>query len=251
MVSRVWAIAASVAADAVRRRVVYVVIFVAFILSVTAPSLPSYGVGVVEAVYREVTLAVTFAAALVVTLALAAPKIPGEVERRTVYNLLAKRVARWEYLVGTWLGVLLTMAWVIAAFAVIAQVVGLLNYGEPMWVLWQGSLGIWLEMGVLAAVALAVSTRFSTVTVILVTLTALFAGHVRGVIVTAVERGAPTLGTAARTLYPSLDTFNVIDPVAHGDGVPPEYVVGMLLVFAGWSGLALLLGALAFRRRDL
>ncbi len=124
----VGAIAASVAADAVRRKIVYVVLFFAVVFAFMAPRLPSYGVGVDEAVYREVTLAVVFIASLIVTIALGATRIPNEVERRTVYNILAKPVRRWEYLLGTWLGISATLAWVVAAFCLVAILVGAAVY---------------------------------------------------------------------------------------------------------------------------
>ena len=97
----VWAIAGSVVADALRRKVVYIVLAFAAFMAVSIPRLPSYGVGVDEAVFREVALALMYAAAVVVVLSLSANRIPGEVERRTVYNVLSKRVHRWEYLAGT------------------------------------------------------------------------------------------------------------------------------------------------------
>jgi len=107
MLKRVSAIAAAVLSDALRRRVVWVVVLFAVLLAAAIPALPSYGMGVVEAVYREVALALTYVALVAITLALTANRVPGEVERRTVYNVLAKGVSRWEYLVGLLLSVLL------------------------------------------------------------------------------------------------------------------------------------------------
>lgn len=244
MVRNVLAIAVAVVADAVRRKVVYAVGLFAVVMAAAIPSLPSYGVGVAESVYREVALALAYVAALVVTLALSATRIPAEVERRTVYNVLAKDVRRWHYVLGTWLGVWLVMGGVIAGFTVANQVVALLVYGQPMWVLWQGAGAVWLEMGVLAAVAVAVSTMAGPVVVVVATLTFLFAAHSRDVV-------AAKAGPVVERLYPSLDPLNAIDPVAHGLGVPGPALSGMLMVFAGLSGAALLLGSIAFSRRDL
>jgi ABC-type transport system involved in multi-copper enzyme maturation permease subunit len=244
MIGRLTAIAGSVFMDAVRRKVVYVVAFFGAVLAVAIPSLPSYGLGVVSGVYREVALALTFAASLVLVLSLAANRVPSEVERRTVYNVLAKPVDRLEYIVGTWLGVVGVMGVTIAAFTAIEQVVGLVRYQDAMWRLWQGGFAIWLEMGVLAAIAIAVSASASAVVVVVSSLTALFIGHSRD----AVVGTSPSL---ARSLYPTLDTFNVIDPVAHGAGIDAAYAAGMLLAFAGWVGVVLIVAVVLFERRDL
>jgi Cu-processing system permease protein len=244
MMRRVSAIAGAVFLDAIKRRIVYAVGFFAAILAFSAPSLPSYGVGVDVGVYREVALALTFVAALVLSLALAANRIPSEVERRTVYNVVARPVGRWEYIVGTWIGITVVMAAVIASFTAIDQIVALVRYGQPMWQLWEGALAIWFEIGVLAAFAVAVSAVSGSVVVTVATLTFAFVGHSRQPVLTSFP-------AFPAWLYPSLDPFNVIDPVAHGSGYGVPYAMLMAAVFAGWVVALLLAGALGFARRDL
>jgi len=244
MIRRVSAIAGAVFLDAIKRRIVYAVGFFAVVLAFSAPSLPSYGVGVDQGVYREVALALTFAAAFVLALALAANRIPSEVERRTVYNVVARPVGRWEYVVGTWVGITAVMAAVIAAFTLVDQGVGLVRYGEAMWQLWEGALAIWCEIGVLTAFAVAISAISSAVVVAVGTLTFAFIGHSRQPILSSFP-GLPAW------LYPSLDTFNVINPVAHGSGYEWPYALIMLGVLVAWAAALLILGSLGFGRRDL
>jgi ABC-type transport system involved in multi-copper enzyme maturation permease subunit len=244
MMRRLSAIAGAVFLDAIKRKIVYAVGFFAAILAFTAPSLPSYGAGVDVGVYREVALALTFAAAIILALALAANRIPSEVERRTVYNVVAKPVSRWEYVVGTWLGIAGVMGVVIAAFTVIDQLVGLARYGQPMWQLWEGALAIWFEVGVLTAFAAAVSAVAGAVVVTVATLTFAFIGHSRQPVLTAWP-------WFPGWLYPSLDSFNVINPVAHGSGYDAVYALIMVAVFVGWVVALLVLGSLGFARRDL
>jgi ABC-type transport system involved in multi-copper enzyme maturation permease subunit len=244
MLRRLSAIAGAVFLDAIKRKIVYAVGFFAVVLAFSAPSLPSYGVGVDVGVYREVALALTFAASLVLALALAANRIPSEVERRTVYNVVSKPVSRWEYVVGTWAGITAVMLAVIAAFTVVDQLVGLARYGQPMWQLWQGALAIWFETGVLTAFAVAVSAFSGAVVVTVATLTFAFAGHSRQPVLTAMP-------SFPAWLYPSLDAFNVINPVAHGTGFQLPYALIMAGVFAGWVVALLVLGSLGFVRRDL
>ncbi len=245
MMSRIWPIALSVVTDSLRRKVVYVVLVFAAILAMAIPALPSYGLGIEDAVYREVALALSFVTALVLALSLAANRVPSEVDRRTVYNVLAKGVSRAEYLVGSWLGVFLVTGGAVAAFTVVQQVIAVTRYGDPMWQLWQGALAIWLEMGVLCAFAVAISSVVGPVVVVTAAMAVLFAGHSRSTLVGG--EGA----LALRPFYPSLDTFNIVNPVAHGSGVPALYVLSMLVVFAGFVSVALAVAVLLFGRRDL
>jgi len=245
MFGRVMPIAFGVVADSLRRKVIYIILVFAGLLAFAIPSLPDYGLGVEAAVFREVALALAYVTALVVTLSLAVNRIPGELERRTVYNVVAKSVGRWEYLVGIWLGIFIVAGGAMAAFTVIEQVVGFITYGEVMWLLWQGALAIWLEMGVVAAFAVALSAITGPVVVATAALAALFMGHARSTLLGG--EGA----LALQPFYPSLDAFNIINPVAHGSGVPLLYIASMVTVFAGLVGLCLIVGSVLFSQRDL
>lgn len=242
-VQRALTIAGAVFADAVRRKVVWVVVLFAGVLSIAIPSLPSYSTGVVEAVYREVALSLMYVSLMVVTLALAANRVPSEVERRTVYNVLARGVRRWEYVVGTWFGILLTTGVAALAFSAAAIGVGVLAYGEPMWLLLEGGLAIWLECGVVAALCMAVASAAGPVVVAVSALTFLFVTHARS--------GVLTPQDPFWSFYPSLDTFNIIAPASHGSGVSPGYLAVMVFVFVAWSGALLGIASFVFSRRDV
>lgn len=243
--SKVLAIARAVVADALRRKLVYIVLAFAVFMAVAIPRLPSYGVGVVEGVFREVALALTYAAAMVVALSLAANLVPSQVERRHVYNVLGRDVRRWQYLLGSWLGVFVVMGITVAAFTAVTIGVGALNYHQVMWRLAEGGLAIWLESGVLAAFAIMVSTVIGPVPVVVASLAFLFVGHLGG----GPSETAAVL--AASRFAPTLETFNIINPVAHGSGITPGYDALMVAVGLAWVGVFLTLGAILFDWRDL
>lgn len=243
--TKILAIANAVIADALRRKVVYIVLAFAVFMAVAIPRLPSYGVGVVEPIFREVALALTYAAAVIVALSLSANLVPAQVERRTVYNVLARDVRRWQYLVGSWLGVFVVMGLTVAAFTAVTIGIGAVTYQQTMWRLLQGALAIWLETGVIAAFAVMVSTVIGPVPVVVASLAFLFVGHLAG---------GPQQAAAARppsVFYPTLETFNVINPVAHGSGITLGYDGLMVVVAAAWVGILLIVGMLLFDRKDL
>lgn len=242
------AIASAVVADAIRRKVVWVVLVFAAVLAFAVPALPSYGQGVVQAVFREVTIALMFTAAMVVSIALAATRIPAEIERRTVFTVLARDVRRWQYIAGTWLGMFAVTGLVVLGFTVVALVTGLVVYDALMPVLLQASLAVWLEAGVVMALAVLVSTRLGPVTVTVASLAFLFVGHA---VVGLVAPSTNETVAKAPWWLPSLDAFNVINPVAHGTGYSLLYAISMLTVFVAWCGLLLLGASAAFSGRDL
>jgi len=242
----VLTIASAVVLDAIRRKVVWVVLLFAGLMALVIPSLPSYGVGVVDAVYREVSIALMFVAAFVVALALSATRVPVEIERRTVFNVLARDVRRWHYIVGTWLGMCAVVGVAVLLFVLTVMAIGLAVYHEAMPQMLEAGLAIWLEMGVLMAFAVMVSTRLGVVTTVVASLAFTFIGHSIGTLFTG---GNPEV--TAPWYVPSLDVFNVINPVAHGNGYGIAYGLSMIAVFAAWAGLLMLAGSALFAKRDL
>lgn len=240
------AIAASVVRDALRRKVTWVVVVFGGLLALVIPSLPSYGVGVVGGVFREVAIALTYVAALVVVLAFSVTRIPAEVERRTVFNILSRDVARWQYVVGTWLGIQTIMAGVLGAFFLVTTAVGWWTYGAATPRLLEASLAIWFEMGVISAFCLLMTARWGIVTASVAALAFIFIGHS----ISGLALGAAK-GAQAPWWLPSLDVFNIINPVAYGGGVSAGYIAAMVVAFVAWSALLLLFASAVFSTRDL
>lgn len=239
-------IASAVWADAVRRKVVWMVVVFAAVLAFVSPSLPSYGLGVAEAVFREVSMALMYSAALVVTVALAATRVPAEAERRTVYGLLARDVRRWHYIVGTWVGVFAVTGAVVSLSTVVTLVIGAITYGGLMPRLAAGAFAVWLEMGVIGALAMLLSTRVGAVTSTVGALTFTFIGHS----VSSLYSGGVE-GVSAPWYVPSLEVFDVVNAVAHGQGYSALHGLAMLAAALGWAGVLLLGAAAVFERRDL
>ncbi|MCL4554513.1 MAG: hypothetical protein M1617_03510 [Actinobacteria bacterium] len=243
MLARVLAIAMAVILDAMHRKLIYVIALFAVVMMLAIPMLPSYGQGIVEGVFREVALALTYIFAMVIVVALSATRMPSEIERRTLYPVLARGVGRGEYIFGTWLGTIAVLAATLLALGVVTIVLGYFNYGELMPVLLSGVLAIWFEAGVIAAFCVLVATMAGPIVTSVAALAFLFAGHVRSVLLDP--------GTLLFTLYPSLDTFNVINPVAHGTGYSLFYGLTMLAFWAIYSAICLAVATFSFTRRDL
>ena len=242
---KVLAICNAVVADAVRRKVVWVVAVFAAVLAVAVPALPSYGVGVVSAVYREVSIALMWVAALVVGLALSTTRVPVEIERRTVFNVISRDVRRWQYVLGSWLGMFAVLGVVLGCFALATIGVGAFEYGEVMWRLFQGAFGVWLEVSVIMAMAVALSCQFGAITSAVGALAFAFLGHAIVGLLNLPE------GVRPPWYWPTLDIFNIVNPVAHGSGYGFVYALSMVAAFVAWSAILLLLGSLLFGRRDL
>jgi len=148
--------------------------------------LPFFKLGEDTTMYKSVALDVVLLLALVITLFATSRSIFEEIEDRTMLTLMSKPIQRWEVLVGKYLGIILSTALVVAIFGLI---IGFCTYVRiPMdyqlraWTLDDRELKIlhdhrvvqivtlfptlvlvWLQVSVLAAIGVALSTRFSLV----------------------------------------------------------------------------------------
>jgi hypothetical protein len=117
-------------------------------------------------------------------------------------------------------------------------------YGSLMLELFAAAFAILLEMGVVAAFTLMMTTRVGTVTSLVGSIAFVFIGH----------SVLSVLATEAQSVpwwVPSLEVFNVIEPVAYGAGYGLVYAAAMVAVFSAATVLLAILAALLFEGRDL
>lgn len=105
MTRRLWLVAKTIFTEALRRKEIYVIVLVTVVLLVAASSIRFFNLASVHKFYHELSLRVMSVATVLTTIVLGARQLPREFERRTIYTLMAKPMARWEFLLGKYAGV--------------------------------------------------------------------------------------------------------------------------------------------------
>jgi ABC-type transport system involved in multi-copper enzyme maturation permease subunit len=191
-----------------------------------------------------------------------------EVDRRSIYGVLSKPIRRGEFVLGKYLGLLLTlgvnMAVMTAAFYAVLGVMAwlaapatLAAAGAPPAdpVMLQAVLLIGVELGLVTAIALFFSTFSSPF---------LSAGFTAGLWV-AGQFGAdlrnagdivesPAAAWIARALYyllPNFSAFDIKAQVVHGQGLPAADVALTVLYGVTYAAFVLVGAVAVFERRDL
>ncbi len=241
--------------EAVRRKDLYVLLVLLGALLAVVMSVDVFGLGGVGRYVLETALLLSWLFSIALTVTVAGRQLPAEEQKGTVFALLAKPVTRFELLAGKWAGSVALAATANAAFYAVTAAAGALRGAPPGPAAFlQAYLLHTCALGLLAACALAFSTRGSADAASTLTYLAAAAGYV---VVPAVPRlvaHADRLSASALTfLYyalPHLEFFDLRRRVVHGWGPAPWDAAGLALLYGlGWS--ALLLGAawLAYRRR--
>jgi Cu-processing system permease protein len=190
-----------------------------------------------------------------------------EVERRSIYNLLSKPVTREQFLVGKYVGLVMTLAVNIGAMCLAFYAV--LFYQDS--VATEGLRASWPapaadpklmiavalifgELMLITAVALFFSAFSSPLLAILLTFALWIAGHFNADL-RQFEQVVDSTAVAyvARALYyvlPNLAPFNVKAEVVHGIPVAASHVLLTLAYAAVYITLLLVAAIAIFRRRD-
>jgi len=244
--------------EAVRDRVLYNLVFFALLLMGAAILVGQISIGIERLVIINLGLSAISIFGVVMAVFIGVGLVSKEIERRTLYTLLAKPVGRSQFLAGKFGGLLLTLA-VNTAFMTLGLAAALYYVGHPyvrtdLDVL-VAVYFILLELALVTALALFFSCFSSPLLSTLFTLgifvTGIFAGDIR-------EFGAlthnPALQAVTQAIYyvvPNFHNFNVIAAVAHGEPVPFSLVWQNSLYAALYVAIVLLGASAIFSRRNL
>jgi len=110
MISRLSAIALNTFREAVRDRVLYNLIVFALLLVAGAPLLGQISIDIERLVLVNVGLSAISLFGVVIAIFIGIGLVSKEIEKKTLYTILARPVRRWEFIVGKSSGLLMTLA---------------------------------------------------------------------------------------------------------------------------------------------
>ena len=254
----VWIVAANTFREAVRDRVLYNLVFFALLMMGAAILVGQISIGIEESVIVSLGLTAISVIGLFIAVFIGVGLVSKEMDKRTLYALLAKPVERWEFLLGKFCGLVMTLTVNTAAMAVglylaLWTVKHTLEKSD-IWILVAVYL-ILLKLALIVALALLFSCFTTPFLAILFTagiyVAGLFAGDLRAV--KAVDLSATTMNLLKGVSYllPNFENFNVMGAVAHGRAVPGALVAQATLYAVVYGAVVLAGAAAVFSRRNL
>jgi ABC-type transport system involved in multi-copper enzyme maturation permease subunit len=253
---RVSAVAGNTVREAVRNRVLYTLL--AFAVLLIGSSIVLANLSYVEQgrIVQDIGFGAARLFGVALAIAVGIQLIYREVERRTIYTILAKPISRSEFLLGKYLGLLATIWLLVAIMGVAFTAVSLIDDTQ----VGAGHAAALLLLAVELAVVVAVATLFSAFTT--PTLAALFTTGVwlAGNLTRDLERLAQATRVEsvmgiARVLHqvlPDVTMFNLSLKASHGLPIAAREEVWLPLGYgAAWCAMLLLFACLIFQRRDL
>ena len=254
--------------DAARGRVLYALVPFAVLLIGAAWLSGQLTAGQEVKIVKDLGLTAAALCGLFTAVVLGVGLLAGEVERRSVYTLLAKPVRRHEVVLGKYAGLVLALVVNVGVLAIVLY--GVLAFvaatesaeARRGWetpavdpALLKACFLILVQLMVVGAAALFFATFSSPALAAAMTLGLYVAGHFTADLRTLEEIVGPgltaSLATGLSFVLPNLAPFNVTAEVVHAQPVPPGYVA--LTTATGLVYAAFFLGGamLVFSRRDL
>src|SRR5688572_4939000 len=180
-------------------------------------------------------------------------KIIKEIEKRTIYTIIAKPVHRYQFLLGRFAGLVFTM-WVNTAVMLVAFCVILVVGGTSPDSGLMKAVGL---MTVAQLIVLSAAMLFSTFTT--PTLSGIFtlALYVIGELTPDLKTLSEKLSGVSRGLLsgsyyllPNLALFNVKGEAVHGVPITAGYMLTAIGYGVSYAAVVLLLSCFVFQRRD-
>ncbi len=252
---KVGAIALNTAREALRNKLLYSILaFAALVVAISA-LFGSASIGDQMKFVKDFSLMTISLFGVVIATSVGVNMLSKELGRKTILNILSKPVSRWEFIVGKFLGLVGTLAAVVALMCVALVGLAALFEGHLDWGLVVAAATVMIELTLVVAVALFFSAFVVTPTLAgMFTIAAFIAGRSVGYLdFFADDRHPPLLRAIARVLYwilPHLDSLNVADRVVYGEHIPLAYLAAMLAYAGAYAGVLLLLTLALFSRRE-
>lgn len=259
----IWNIASTTVGQAIRQRVLLIILLIGLLLLSIIPSLSilsarsetSVTIGTMYAVMRGTTALI----AIILTIYM----IPNEIERRTIYTILSKPVLRWQFYVGKYLGAVLALALMLALMTIV--MVGLFAaFQQPgvskLLEISQQPVLYWFEMSLLSAVAMCLSTFCNPLVNFFLSIGIWVIGTVLNPLYDTVAKNSNTptamkfISKLVTNLLPNFANYDTKNPIINpGQAIVQQNVYYAQVIGYGllWIVILSFIGILIFDRREV
>lgn len=238
--------------------------------------------------YIECCLATILMSGMSLGIWLASTSVADEIEGKTAMTLLSKPINRRQFVIGKYLGIL--QALLVLVF-VCGTLLYFFTYEKTGYDAREASAGrldfvywtkvswlpfdvptavpqrwdmairvipglslIFMEIAVMTAISVAISTRVPMIVNVMSCLTIFVVGHLTTVLVQSTLKDQVFVTFVARllaTVLPTLESFNMDAAIATGRTIPAEYIGWSAVYCTAYVTAAILLGFILFEERDL
>ena len=249
--------------EAIRDKILYVLAFFGMLMIFVSRAIGWVSFGGESKIMTDIGLGAIWMFSGMISIFIGTGMIYKEIDKRTIYTVLAKPAKRWQFIAGKYLGLLLTTFVNLAVLSIIF--IGyLLVCGAPVTTaLAQALFLTFVEMMVVTAIAIFFSSASTPILSAIFTTIIFFSGQLTKWVVdlgTAMRQVAPWAEKVIYALYlflPNLHNFNIRSKAVLAAGenmglaISLEEMISITIYGLAYTLALLLMAHLVFGRRNL
>lgn len=252
---RILAVARNTFREAVRDKVLYVLLFFAAVAIFGSKALGWISIGQDIKIVKDITLAATSLFGALIAIFVGTSLVYKEIDKRTLYTIISQPMYRYEFILGKYLGLMGLLAVVVLVMTGTAAVYVLLLGGGLEGVYFLAVLLIFSKLLLITAFAILMSSLSSPILGAIIVFSAYVFGHA-----TAVFRQLPPQfdGTAAKRILeiayyiiPNLSNFDIRAEAANGVPVAGAYIGYVVIYGLAYTVVLLILACVIFEGKDV
>ncbi|MEW5806009.1 MAG: ABC transporter permease subunit [Acidobacteriota bacterium] len=250
---KVYAIAINTFREAVRDRILYLLLIFAILIMSTARVVSLLTIGSEEKIVKDVGLAAINIFSVLIGIFVGVGLVFKEIEKKTIYTIVTKPIERYQFIVGKYFGLTMTVFINLVIMAVIFyMVLAIQSYFDPD--LGKAILLTFVEILVVTAIAILFSSFSTPILSSVFTISLYVIGHLSWSFLLLKNYVDVAWGKRLCDFFyyvvPNLEYFNIRSEVVHGIPLNGWYILSASAYGVGWSLLLITLASIIFQRRN-
>lgn len=254
MFQRIYGMALNTFREAIRDRILIALIVIAIVVMGAAKLVQPVAMGEAEKIIKDLGLSAITLFCVLIAILIGGRIVYREVEKRTIYLILARPVRRGEFILGKYIGLIvvliLSLMVMTAGFYAVLFITRVPLTFNLLWAVVMTAF----ELILLTAVAVLFSTFVTPVGSAVFTFMIYFIGHSTHLLKhLAVMTPLPLIKFISLFLYfilPNLNNFNIRGDVVYGVPLNPQAMVFSALYSLLYTFTLLLIAVIVFDRKD-
>ncbi len=250
----VRAIAINTFKEAIRDRILYLLVFFSLLMIVASVVISTLSVGQNARIIADMGLAAISLFSIIIAVFIGTNLLFKEIDKRTIISLLSKPIRRRDFILGKYLGLIFTL--MVLDVIMSGIFIAILFLFQKIWyppILWVILL-MFLEVMVVTASAIFFSTITSPLLSALFTFSLYGIGHyTRDLMTLGLLSKNPALEWITAAFYyilPNLENFNLKNQLAGGITVAPGSLVLVIVYGLFYVFFMLVLSILFFQKKE-
>ena len=252
---KTWALAINTFREAIRDKVLYSLIFFAILMIGLSVILDQLTIGEPTKIIKDFGLASIEIFGVLIAIFVGIGLVYKEMERKTIYNILSKPIHRYQFIIGKYLGLVLTLMVEVLTMSIALFSILYFYEGKITFALIPAIGMILLALMIITAFALLFSSFSTPILSGLFTLSFFIIGHLTPDLLELGKKSdnqtVHYLTEALYYIFPNLEYLNIKGQVVHHLPLEKGYLFFASLYGLFYILIILLLSMIIFQNRDI